>query len=266
MIRPAIHSGQFIRRRILQPRRPSLEVALFRQAGGCSRGLAVVGPGRCQVAGHLLQMRSHRVEVGGARPSDRRCPAASSMLSPAAGPRAIATATAWFSLTIGVGERRSSSSYNATICGQSVSCAVERLVVDRGDRGLQLVRDPAATRSACGRSSPHPRRCSRNSTAGRSCSASGTNEPSAVVRAGRRASVSSISASSPATSPSSGSKPEDHACQPDRFPGEVGAGQVRTGTGRVALVEDEVQHLQYRRHPGRPSRQSVASGIRCRSP
>jgi hypothetical protein len=41
----------------------------------------------------------------------------------------------------------------------------------------------------------------------RSCSASGTSAPSARVRAGRRASVSSISASRPVTSPFSGRRP-----------------------------------------------------------
>ena len=36
----------------------------------------------------------------------------------------MATATAWFSATTGLSEIRSSSSYSATICGQSVASAL----------------------------------------------------------------------------------------------------------------------------------------------
>ena len=53
-----------------------------------------------------------------------------------------------------------------------------------------------------------PSAISPRSQRARSCSASGTRLPSGRVRAGRRASVSSMSASSPVTSPSPGS----HAC------------------------------------------------------
>ena len=84
-------------------------------------GSAARAAGR--VAGHLQQVGAHGVEpvVAGhplvgveRRPAGRARPA---------GPRTIATATAWFSVTIGLGASRSSSSYRARICGQSVSSA-----------------------------------------------------------------------------------------------------------------------------------------------
>ena len=52
----------------------------------------------------------------------------------------MATATARLRVTIGLPAMRSSSSYSARICGQSVSSVLGRLVVHGGDRGLQLVR------------------------------------------------------------------------------------------------------------------------------
>ena len=83
----------------------------------------------------------------------------------------------------------------------------------------------------------------------RSCSASGTSAPSAPVRAGRRASVSSMSASSPATSPSSGSS----ACtaRVSRIASRVRSPRCRSGPGArgVALVEDQVEHVQHDAQP-----------------
>src|SRR5438128_6022755 len=43
--------------------------------------------------------------------------------SPASAPRAMATATAWFSVTTGLSDICIRSSYTATICGQSVASA-----------------------------------------------------------------------------------------------------------------------------------------------
>ena len=85
----------------------------------------------------------------------------------------------------------------------------------------------------------------------RSCSAIGINSPSGPVRASRRASVSTISASSPATSESPGKTVQD-AGQPDGLGGEVPALQVRSRRAGVALVEDQVQHVQHRVEPLRP--------------
>ena len=60
----------------------------------------------------------------------------------------------------------------------------------------------------------------------RSCSVSGINSPSGPVRAARRASVSSISASSPATSPSSGQEVVNGAREPNRLIRQIAALQV----------------------------------------
>ena len=70
----------------------------------------------------------------------------------------------------------------------------------------------------------------------------------------RRASVSSISASSPATSPSSGSSRADRAGEPDRLGGQLGALQVGAGGRGVALVEDQVEHVQDDAQPLGPLR------------
>jgi len=73
--------------------------------------------------------------------------------------------------------------------------------VDRGDGRLKL----ASPRGSAALMSAVPSAiCSRFHCC-LSCSASGTSDPSGRVRAARRASVSSISASSPVTSLSSGS-------------------------------------------------------------
>ena len=93
----------------------------------------------------------------------------------------------------------------------------------------------------------------------RSCSAIGTRSPCSSVRAGRRASVSSISASRPVTSSSSGRLPVHHPGQPDRLRGQVAALQVLPGGGRVALVEDQVEHVQ---DDAEPLAVGVAAGQR----
>ena len=72
-----------------------------------------------------------------------------------------------------------------------------------GDRGLQAVRAEAARRGLA--SAASPRRIAERSHRRRSWSSSRTGEPSGPVRAGKRAAVSSHSASRPCTSGSSGS-------------------------------------------------------------
>ena len=77
--------------------------------------------------------------------------------------------------------------------------------MDGRDRGLQL----EGTYLALGQGLLHEQGALGDAFASqrlRSCSASGTSDPSPAMRAARRASVSSISASSPLTSPSWGSK------------------------------------------------------------
>ena len=71
-------------------------------------------------------------------------------------------------------------SYNARICGQSVSAASRRLVVHRGDRRLQLVRARPGRRRASPVISATPSAISAASQRLRSCSSSGTSDPSGV--------------------------------------------------------------------------------------
>ena len=182
------------------------------------------------------------------RSSSSRVP---SRASPARGPSTIATATARLSVTTGPGDTSSSTSYSARICGQSVSSAARRLVVHRRDRGLELIRAdrPGAEGAGDERDALLDLRRFHQVA---SCSASGTIDPSAVVRAARRASVSSIRASRPATSPSRRHQLVEQPREPDRFGREVGAMQRRAGARRVALVEDEIEHVHHDAEPVRP--------------
>ena len=93
----------------------------------------------------------------------------------------------------------------------------------------------------------------------------GSSSPAASVRAGRRASVSSMSASRPATSPSSGSSRVHDPRQPDRLVRELGAVHVAAAAARVALVEDQVEHVQHRRAAWPAARPASASGTARRS-
>ena len=100
----------------------------------------------------------------------------------------------------------------------------------------------------------------------RSCSASGTSSPPGPVRAGRRASVSSISASSPVTSGSAGQAGVQPPGQPDRLAGQVGAGQVGAAAAGVSLVEQQVEDVQHGPEPPRPlvrrrQRERLAGGL-----
>ena len=124
--------------------------------------------------------------------------------SPACGPWTMATATAWFSATTGLSEIRSSSSYSAMICGQSVSAALGASSCSAAIAAWSWY-GPVGPRGSAPVISATPSAMQRGSQLFRSCSAMGTSSPSGPVRAGRRASVSSISASSPVTSPSPGS-------------------------------------------------------------
>ena len=81
--------------------------------------------------------------------------------------------------------------------------------------------------------------------------------PSASVRAGRRASVSSSRASRPCASASSGSSSHDESGEADRLLAQVGPHQVVAGGGDVALGVDEVDHVQ---HAAEPLGQLVVGG------
>ena len=69
-----------------------------------------------------------------------------------------------------------------------------------------------------------------------------------MVRAARRDSCSSISASSPIAS-GSGSSSSEQPAEPDRLARQVGARQRLAGRCRVALVEDQVDHAQHAVEP-----------------
>ena len=89
-----------------------------------------------------------------------------------------------------------------------------------------------------------PSAMSARSQSARSCSASGISSPSASVRAGRRASISSISASRPVDLGVVGEQPPHHPAQPDRLVRELGPVQRAPRAARVALVEDEVEDVE----------------------
>ena len=105
-----------------QPSGPVLQVAALGQARRPSRGGSVGGPRRCHVAGHLEQMRADRVEAM-VLGEPLVAVEGREEVKPARGPCTIATATAWLRVTMGLGVKRSSSVYSATICFQSVSSA-----------------------------------------------------------------------------------------------------------------------------------------------
>ena len=82
---------------------------------------------------------------------------------------------------------------------------------------------PTAPVGSAAATSATPSAISARSQSERSCSASGISSPSGPVRAGRRASVSSISASRPATSGSSGQRRVHDPRQPDRLARQLAA-------------------------------------------
>ena len=93
-----------------QPRRARLEVALLGQARRAARGLAVAAS-RAASARRPSRAGARAPRAGGGgRPCARRRRASPAARGPACGPWTIATATAWLSVTIGLGARRSSSS------------------------------------------------------------------------------------------------------------------------------------------------------------
>ena len=158
------------------------QVALLGQAGG-RRG-PPPGSRRARRPGRRPSRAGGpaRPRAGGGRPSRSSASSVASRSRPARGPSTMATATAWLSVTIGLGATRSSRSYRARICGQSVSSAAGRLVVHRGDGRLQLVRaEPVGATPACALIRATPSAIAARSHRLRSCSASGT---SAAVGAG----------------------------------------------------------------------------------
>ena len=74
----------------------------------------------------------------------------------------------------------------------------------------------------------------------RSCAASSTRSPSALTRAARRDSISSISATEPYHLGLVRHEPEQRAPEPNRFRREVLANQPLARARRVALIENEI--------------------------
>lgn len=106
--------------------------------------------------------------------------------SPARGPSASPTATARFRRAIGLPVSRTSSSYQDTICGQSVSSAVSASACRAATAACVWYSPSRSAASArCRMSTPSVIR--PVSQRQRSCWASGTSLPPSSVRAGRRA-------------------------------------------------------------------------------
>src|SRR5690349_13690192 len=186
-----------------QPGGTGVEVALVRQAHRpLGRGL-IAGPGGLVLAGHLEQVRAHRFEpvVTGDPPVG---------LEPSEPFQAGAGA-------MGHRHRDGVVQRHDGIIADPQQQVIERqdlrpvgrpgargFVMHGGDGGLKLV-GPTSPRGSAPVTSATPSAIFAWSHRLRSCSSSGTSSPAGPVRAGRLASVSSISASSPATSPSPGS-------------------------------------------------------------
>ncbi len=101
------------------------------------------------------------------------------------------------------------------------------------------------------------------SHAPRSCSAIGTSAPSGPVRAGRRASVSSISASSPATSPSPGSS--RCTMRASRIASADSSARCRSGPAVQAYPSLKMRYSTCSTEGSRSAR-SAGAGIRNGSP
>ncbi len=167
----------------------------------------------------------------------------------------MATATARLRRSTGPGTETHQDVVQAEDLRPVGRLGARRLVVHGGDGRLQLV----GARAALGQRPADQRDALLDrgrSQRARSCSSSGTSSPCGPVRAARRASVSSISASRPATSPSSGSSRWTVRVSRIASRGQFGAVQGGAGRRRIALVEDQVEDLAARRAAGRGPQRS----------
>ena len=192
---PVLRRGLEDRSEVAELGQPALEQAPLGVVVGERERAPVGARGLVGASEPAQQLAAGRVQVAVVLEQSRR----STMLEARLGPSASATATARLSSTTGEPVSRASSPYSAAICGQSRGS----LGVQRGDRRLDHVRPVPARARARGRAPPAPRRSAPRSQSARSWSASSTSSPSRK-RASRRASCSSISASRPCTSGSSG--------------------------------------------------------------
>src|SRR4029079_1120120 len=127
------------------------------------------------------------------------------------------------SATTGLPEIASSWSYSARICRQSVSAAVGASLWT-ALIAAWIWYGPGSLRRRQRRTSAWPSAIRARSHAPRSWSASRTRSPPAVVRAGRRASISSMSAS-----------------RPRARPGALDQQDGREQAGRLGLVGHELR-------------------------
>lgn len=185
-----------------QPGGSGVEVALFREARCLAGGLLVHRAGTLEVTSHFQEMGADCVQT---------------MMSgnPVVGVESFEEGETG-SRPIDHGNRNRAIERDNRSWRHPFEHAVQRqdlrpvrllgarcFVMHCGDRCLQLVR--TKRRLAGVRvTSATPSSIWAVFQRSRCCSSSGTSEPSAFVRAARRASVSSIRASGPATSPSSG--------------------------------------------------------------
>ena len=192
---------------------------------------------------------------GGSRRARRR--ARRSSASPAAGPSAIATATARLSSTTGVARDRGEQRRRARRSAPSRCRRRRRARVLGRDRRLERVRRRARRGAARAASARAPPRSRSRSQRARSWSSSSTSAPPASARASRRESCSSISASRPSASGSSGMQ-RARARRASRIASaHRSRAHERVAGGRgVALVEDQVER---RRAPSAAARAARAS-------
>src|SRR5215218_918068 len=168
----------------------------------------------------------------------------SSSSSPASGPSTIATATAWLSVTIGFGDRRSSSRYSARICGQSVSSARSASACTAAIAAWSWY-GPGVARASAPDTSATPSSMDARSHSPRSCSASGTSVPSGP-RARRPPRVGQQHQREQARDLAVvGQQRVDRAGEADRLPRQLRALELRAGRRGVALAEDQVEHVQH---------------------
>src|SRR5260370_1087338 len=151
---------------------------------------------------------------------------------------------------MGLSDMRCGRSYRARICGKSVSSAraASSCTAAMAACNWYAPIDPFPRVAV---SSAMPSVISFRSHKLRSCFVSGIKSPSGPVRAVRRASVSNISASNPATSVSSGSKLYT-ARVSRRLMGQFEPLQLGPGTAGVAFVENQVEHVQHDAQPFDP--------------
>src|SRR5215218_3206509 len=233
-----------------RPRRPALEVALLGEAGGATSGGPVAGSGACEVAGHLQQVGAHRVEAVvsrepsvGFQPFEQR----------KSGARALHHR-----------ERDGAIERDYRVVGDALEQAVKdedlRPVsllrascfgMNRGDRRLDLVRAQRCPGQGVGDEGlalpdelavpPLPVLLFQR------------DQGAVWRRAGRASSVrKEHKGEQPGNLIVIGQQPAELAGQADRLTGELCAREVGPGGCSVALVEDQVQYVQYHTKPLRP--------------